>query len=293
MAYASITKIEKFTGKENDAQIWLNDIEKAITANGYNDNRALQTIPYFLQNTANLWYQTNLSTASISNSNLSTDNAHNLSAANTIYLLTAVLSTISATTNSNTATKLTSKQNPKTKNDTTKLEIRSCQQSSGIEYTQNLSSQNYLSLLITPEDATSNNLEIKQTQLLTSNILLATIINDKLLTAIFPFELKKLASTLLFNGVMLEEKPITTMYIDVKMDGHFIKLILDSGLTGSIITRQFMDQLMTKTSIGKIDNFLFKVNSIITPIKVLVIEAMQYQALVDNDWLVKTNAVLD
>ncbi|KAG9293197.1 hypothetical protein G9A89_010534 [Geosiphon pyriformis] len=45
MAYASIAKLDNFTGEENDAQIWLNDIEKAITANGWNDD------------TANSWYQ--------------------------------------------------------------------------------------------------------------------------------------------------------------------------------------------------------------------------------------------
>ncbi|KAG9303937.1 hypothetical protein G9A89_005847 [Geosiphon pyriformis] len=31
MAYALIAKLEKFTGKENNAQVWLNDVEKAIT----------------------------------------------------------------------------------------------------------------------------------------------------------------------------------------------------------------------------------------------------------------------
>ncbi|KAG9287623.1 hypothetical protein G9A89_023973, partial [Geosiphon pyriformis] len=36
----------------------------------------------------------------------------------------------------------------------------------------------------------------------------------------------------------------------------------------------------TKTSIGKIDNFLIKVNSIIVSIKVLVMETTQYQALI-------------
>ncbi|KAG9289667.1 hypothetical protein G9A89_014402 [Geosiphon pyriformis] len=89
------------------------------------------------------------------------------------------------------------------------------------------------------------------------------------------------------------------MYTNVKVDGHSIKLILDSGSAGSIITQQLMDQLghrvdwaasaciitadgVTKTPIGKIDDFPFEVNSIITPIKVLVIEATQYQALVGN-----------
>ncbi|KAG9284517.1 hypothetical protein G9A89_014121 [Geosiphon pyriformis] len=33
------------------------------------------------------------------------------------------------------------------------------------------------------------------------------------------------------------------MYTDVKVDGQFIKLILDSKSAGSIITKQLMDQL--------------------------------------------------
>ncbi|KAG9301280.1 hypothetical protein G9A89_012663 [Geosiphon pyriformis] len=59
MAYAPIAKLEKFTGKDDDAQVWLNDVEKAITVNRWNNTRALQTIPYFLQDIANSWYQTN------------------------------------------------------------------------------------------------------------------------------------------------------------------------------------------------------------------------------------------
>ncbi|KAG9301624.1 hypothetical protein G9A89_016694 [Geosiphon pyriformis] len=150
----------------------------------------------------------------------------------------------------------------------------------------------------------------RQWSLGTGNIPPATVTNDELLAAIFSFELEELLSTPLFSGAMLEEKPITTMYTNAKMNGHFIKLILNNRSAGSIITKQFIDQLgyqvdcavsariiiadeATKTPIDKIDNFLFEVNSIITPIKILVMEAMQYQALVSNNWLVKTNAMLN
>ncbi|KAG9291615.1 hypothetical protein G9A89_022034 [Geosiphon pyriformis] len=53
MAYAPIAKLDNFTGKEDDAQEWLNDVEKAITANGWNDAQAMQAISYFLKDTAN------------------------------------------------------------------------------------------------------------------------------------------------------------------------------------------------------------------------------------------------
>ncbi|KAG9283976.1 hypothetical protein G9A89_005483 [Geosiphon pyriformis] len=57
MTYAPIAKLDNFTGKEDDAQVWLNDVEKAIAANGWNNVRAMQAIPYFLKNTADSWYQ--------------------------------------------------------------------------------------------------------------------------------------------------------------------------------------------------------------------------------------------
>ncbi|KAG9285494.1 hypothetical protein G9A89_021825 [Geosiphon pyriformis] len=57
MAYTLITKLDKFNGKEDDAQVWLNNMTKAITANNWNDAKVMQAIPYFLQNTTNAWYQ--------------------------------------------------------------------------------------------------------------------------------------------------------------------------------------------------------------------------------------------
>ncbi|KAG9304855.1 hypothetical protein G9A89_000768 [Geosiphon pyriformis] len=115
---------------------------------------------------------------------------------------------------------------------------------------------------------------------------------------------------LLFSRAALKEKLITTMYMDAKIDGHTIKLILDSGSAGNIITRQLMNQLghqvdrtastriitvdeATKTPIGEIDNLPIEINSITVLIKVFVMKATQYQALVDNNWLSKTHATLD
>ncbi|KAG9296383.1 hypothetical protein G9A89_014975 [Geosiphon pyriformis] len=144
---------------------------------------------------------------------------------------------------------------------------------------QNLNSQNYLSLLVTSEDASANNLVFAQKQPLTSNILPTTITKDKFLAAIFPFKCEETTAMLLFSEAALEAKPITTIYTDAKVEGQSIKLILDSGSAGNIITRQLMDQLghqvdqaantriitankATKTPIGKIDDFPFKVNGI-------------------------------
>ncbi|KAG9295052.1 hypothetical protein G9A89_017846 [Geosiphon pyriformis] len=142
---------------------------------------------------------------------------------------------------------------------------------------------NYLSLLVISEDVLSNNTELNQKQPLTSNIPSAIITNDKSLTAIFLFKLEESTSTPLFSKATLEEKPITVMYTDAKVDGYFIKSILDIDCAAS--ARIIMANGETKTPIGKIDNFSFEVNGIITSIK--------YQALVGNDWLVKTNTVLN
>ncbi|KAG9306606.1 hypothetical protein G9A89_004803 [Geosiphon pyriformis] len=108
---------------------------------------------------------------------------------------------------------------------------------------QNPNAQHYLSLLVTPEDTSPNNPKTNQEKSPTNNIPPATITNDKLLAATFSFEFKEITPVSLFSKATLNTKPITTMYTDVKVDGHVIKLILDSGSAGSIITRQLMDQL--------------------------------------------------
>ncbi|KAG9294680.1 hypothetical protein G9A89_008159 [Geosiphon pyriformis] len=170
-----------------------------------------------------------LSSTSILSANLLTDNTDNLSATVTTYLSAAASDNLSVPTNSNTTTELISKQNPKAEIDPTKLEIIN-------------------------EDAQPNNPKTNQQPTLTSNILPATITENELLNTIFPFKLKEPLITLLFSGAILKEKPIMAMYTDAKVDGHSIKLILDSGSAGSIITKQLMDQL---------------VNGIMVPIKVL------------------------
>ncbi|KAG9289113.1 hypothetical protein G9A89_022422 [Geosiphon pyriformis] len=136
----------------------------------------------------------------------------------------------------------------------------------GTDPTQNPNFQHYLSLLMTPEDATSSNQGIEQQQQPpTNNIPSATITENE--------SLDEPSDTLLFNGAVLEEKLITAMYTNAKIDGHFIKLILDSvsGLS---------PRMEPPKPIGEINNFSIEVNGIIVPIKVLVMEATQYQALV-------------
>ncbi|KAG9289988.1 hypothetical protein G9A89_010294 [Geosiphon pyriformis] len=212
-----------------------------------------------------------ISSILVSSINLSTNNTHNLS-------------TIAATNNLSNTNNL----NPKLSLDNIKKS--QIQSHSKLEIGNSFirimpaefKNQNYLSLLITPEDALFNNTESNQKQPLINNILLAIITNNELLT---------------WNHT--QGKTIIIMYTNAKINGHFIKLILNSRSAGShqincaASTRIITTNEVTKTPIGEIDNFLFKVNGIIIPIKVLVIEATQYQACVGNDWLFKTNTMLD
>ncbi|KAG9284112.1 hypothetical protein G9A89_022886 [Geosiphon pyriformis] len=103
----------------------------------------------------------------------------------------------------------------------------------------------------------------------------ARIAENANLSDIFPFkfEANKL-SFLLSNAAANEQKAITAMYTEAKT-----VIITADG--------------MKKTSVEEIDNFPFTLNGIIIPVKVFVIDALQYQALVGNDWLQKANAKLD
>ncbi|KAG9298956.1 hypothetical protein G9A89_020269 [Geosiphon pyriformis] len=211
-------------------------------------------------------------TANILTTNLSALSICHLSNTVPTHLSVTVSNNLSTPTNSNTTTKLISKWNPKAKTDTTKLEINL-----NTGYTQNLSSQNYLSLLVTPENILSDNVDIHQTQPLTSNILPATSTEDKSLVTIFPFDLDKITPVLLFSGVTLNTKPITAMYINAKVNDQPIKLIFDNcRVDHAASAKIIMANRATKTSIGKIDDFSFKVNGIIITIKVLIMKATQY-----------------
>ncbi|KAG9285499.1 hypothetical protein G9A89_000676 [Geosiphon pyriformis] len=111
----------------------------------------------------------------------------------------------------------------------------------------------------------------------------------------FEFEANKLPF-LLSNAAANKQKAITAMYTKAEVEGKAIHLILNSGSAGSIITYQLMQQLkrnvnqsaqtviitaddMKKTLIGEIDNFLFTLDGITISVKVLVMNAPQYQAL--------------
>ncbi|KAG9300122.1 hypothetical protein G9A89_000862 [Geosiphon pyriformis] len=287
MAYAPIAKLEKFSGEENDAQTWINNIIKAITANNWDNIRGdTEAVITYLRR----FYQ----------------NLHQIQIINADYFTTAqilnqfihrlcssILQHIWPLHSVNLQDAVTC---------TRDFELAELEANHKHESFPKL----VASIIITQSAVAVRYASLPQL----CNIPPATVTEDELFTAIFLFEVKELLEVSLFNKAALEEKPITAIYTDAKIDGHFIKLILNSGLAGSIITRQLMDQLnhrvdrtasariiianrATKTLIGKIDDLFIKVNGIAILIKILVIEATQYQALIGNDWLFKTNAILD
>ncbi|KAG9306579.1 hypothetical protein G9A89_004776 [Geosiphon pyriformis] len=141
-------------------------------------------------------------------------------------------------------------------------------------------------------------------------ILPARIAENANLSDIFPFKFEANESLfLLSNAAANKQKAITAIYIEAEVEKKPICLILDSGSARSIITYQLMQQLkrnvdqpaqtiivtadgIKKTPVGEIDNFPFTIDGITIPVKVLVMNAPQYQAFIRNDWLQKANANL-
>ncbi|KAG9297974.1 hypothetical protein G9A89_018802 [Geosiphon pyriformis] len=144
-----------------------------------------------------------------------------------------------------------------------------------------------------------------------TTIPLARIAENANLSDIFSFEFEANESPfLLSNAAANEQKAITAIYTEAEVEEKTIRLILDSGSVRSIITYQLMQQLkrnvdqpaqtvivtadgMKKTPVGEIDNFLFTLDKITIPVKVLIMDAPQYQAFIGNDWLQKANANLN
>ncbi|KAG9286752.1 hypothetical protein G9A89_012302 [Geosiphon pyriformis] len=54
-----IARLTDFSGEEEETDVhtWLREAQKAIQANNWNNQRAIQTLPFFLKGTANSWYQ--------------------------------------------------------------------------------------------------------------------------------------------------------------------------------------------------------------------------------------------
>lgn len=94
------------------------------------------------------------------------------------------------------------------------------------------------------------------------------------------------------------------------MDGQLIYLVIDTGSTGSLISKTFLDKLGRtidepskvnlmdvnggkRRSLGKVKNLPINIKGTTIPIDVDVSEATNYTVIVGNDWLTKTNGIID
>ncbi|KAG9294431.1 hypothetical protein G9A89_001936 [Geosiphon pyriformis] len=100
----------------------------------------------------------------------------------------------------------------------------------------------------------------------------AQIAQNTNLSDIFPFEFEANKSPFLFsNAAVNEQKAITAMYTEAEMEKKPIQLILNSGSAET-------DDIK-KTPVEEINNFPFTIDGITIPVKVLVMDVSQYQAL--------------
>ena len=100
------------------------------------------------------------------------------------------------------------------------------------------------------------------------------------------------------------------MFCMAQVDGATVQLILDSGSSGSVISKQFLEKVGRKVdqpsninmigingekrkAQGEIKSLPIVVQQQLLPINVVVSEATGYDVLVGNDWLTKYQAKLD
>ena len=100
------------------------------------------------------------------------------------------------------------------------------------------------------------------------------------------------------------------MYCKAKVDGQSIELILDSGSSGSVVTKKFLEKVGRqvdrpsninmvgihgdkKKALGEIAQLPIIIKNAEFPIDVVISEAQDYDVLVGNDWFIKYRATLD
>ncbi|KAG9300830.1 hypothetical protein G9A89_004460 [Geosiphon pyriformis] len=310
MATAYIAKIPEFTGENNDTSLqeWLDKVQKAEDTNGWIAARMLKAIPYFLQGIAGEYYYPPAPQSMQQQYQQPLPIQPYQTPPTQQYQVP-----VRRLVQHNQFTPQNQLQNNHNRiNPNNQL----VSQNSGQQRPNHYHTQpSYFTI---PEES-----DFQQTALSEGKIAAprsnsfnhtippAQIAQNANLSDIFPFEFEANESSfLLSNAAVNEQKAITVMYIEATVEGKSIRLILDSGLAGSIITYQLMQQLkqnvdrpaqtvivtaddMKKTLVREIDDFPFSIDGITIPVKVLVMNAPQYQALVGNDWLLKANANLN
>jgi hypothetical protein len=106
------------------------------------------------------------------------------------------------------------------------------------------------------------------------------------------------------------QKAVDAVYCDAYLDGKPIYLIVDTGSTGSLISKVFLDKIGRtidtpstvnmvdvnggkKRSLGKVKQLPINIKGTIIPVDVDVSESASYSVIVGNDWLTKTKGIID
>src|SRR5215216_6321515 len=122
-----------------------------------------------------------------------------------------------------------------------------------------------------------------------------------------PDEPDNMKSNLSKNDTM---KRAIALYCDAYIDRVKIPLIIDSGSTGCIISLKLLKDLDMKITqvlktimvnvnaekrrpLGAVTKIPLKINNHIIPFDAVITEAESYAAIVENDWLKETQAIID
>ena len=100
------------------------------------------------------------------------------------------------------------------------------------------------------------------------------------------------------------------MFCMAQVDGAMVQLIFNSGSSGSVISKQFLEKVGRKVdqpshvnmigingekrkALGEIKSLPIIIQQQLLPVNVVVSEATGYDVLVGNDWLTKYQAKLN
>jgi deoxyuridine 5'-triphosphate nucleotidohydrolase len=106
-----------------------------------------------------------------------------------------------------------------------------------------------------------------------------------------------------------DKQTFRSMYCTAQINGKWIHLILDSGSSGSVVTKNFLEEIgrtidrkceinmvgihgEKRQPLGEVLDLPIQVQDAIIPVNVTVTEATDYSVIVGNDWLTKCKASL-
>ncbi|KAG9305953.1 hypothetical protein G9A89_016606 [Geosiphon pyriformis] len=114
------------------------------------------------------------------------------------------------------------------------------------------------------------------------------------LSDIFPFEFEaNELPFLLSNAAVNKQKAITAIESAKSIITYQLIQQLNQNVNRPTQTVIVTTDGIKKTPVREIDNFPFTIDRIIISVKVLVMDAPQYQPFVGNNWLLKANANLN